>query len=182
MFGPASGGVPDVRLTFEAIVEVGMATAEPLHEARRQVEREEEDTPALVLFHVDVLVETSSPQRVVIDADDHMTERDCGEAKWHRQQADEALDRSASHFQGAVDEMKLGAGSQREKGKRDPHDCRRKRPDVPGYRAHPAHGLWNAHVWQASSRPGPLRSRSSDVATVVAPQVAFRRVCKSSGG
>src|SRR4051812_3114078 len=142
MFGPASGGVPDVRLTFEAIVEVGMATAEPLHEARRQVEREEEDTPALVLFHVDVLVETSSPQRVVIDTDDDMTERDCGEAKWHRQQADEALDRSASHFQGAVDEMKRGAGSQCEKGKRDPHDCGGERPDISGHRPHQAHGWW----------------------------------------
>jgi len=81
MFAAKSRSVPFVRLAFEAIVEVGMATADQLHDARQDVKREEEDTPTLVLLHVDLLVETRPAQRVVIDADDDMTERYRSEAE-----------------------------------------------------------------------------------------------------
>ena len=66
----------DIGRTLEAIAPVGIAPTQELNEAGSDIEREENDAPALVLSNVNMLMATHLAKGAVIDTDDHVAEGD----------------------------------------------------------------------------------------------------------
>ena len=67
-------------LALEAVVAVGVAAVEQCHEARQEVGGEKERTPALVLAHVDPLVDAGALEALLVAADHHVAEGEGGGA------------------------------------------------------------------------------------------------------
>ena len=71
---------PRKRFTFKGIEEIGIAALNNLHEARQEVEREEQRPPALVLSNVDMFVPAMMGKCGVVHADDDVADRHGAEA------------------------------------------------------------------------------------------------------
>ena len=64
----------DMGRTLETIAAVGITPTQKLNEAGSDIEREENDTPALVLSNVNMLMTAHLAKGAVIDTDDHVAE------------------------------------------------------------------------------------------------------------
>src|SRR5688500_10628423 len=107
------------------IVDVALLAAKCRPDAGSSVEREEEQTPALVLANVRVLVRAVTSEHVVVDPQDDVPERDRAEPAPCRQQVRCASKHAARDLEHALDTSRTRTGGKS-------HACETEPDQLPG--------------------------------------------------
>ena len=137
---------------LEGVPSVGITAPKDLQEAHQEIQRHEQDAPALVLPHMRALVCTMEVEKVVARAKDDVTEGDGVETQGPGQTINPRTDSPARDFKGPVPEMEGGAGQDGHKGQQQSRKGVRRRPRIAHYAGRAAHHL---HVHASRPRVPP---------------------------
>jgi hypothetical protein len=117
-------------LSFEAIVEIRMATPGQRPETGDKIGRHEKRSPQFVLSHMNALVLACGLKRESVSPDYHMSQRDgVSAARQQSQLRERSTQKRAVRFDDTVDQRSTSAAEQCE-CQREAEQCRRASPEI----------------------------------------------------